>query len=796
MGTLRDTVPAELQNHHNWVCGRLDKSPVDPKTGRNAKANDPSTWGTFAQAVRFLEARSNNGIRTIGFEVGQSPFTGIDLDHCRNPETDEVEPWATKIIQTIDSYTEVSPSGRGIRMFVNSGDDFPPVNKKTGGLGESRKGVIEIANTGKYFSVTGNHLEGTPSRIYARKTELREVLAKYLAEKVPATALAIRTGSALGDDEILHRAGNAANGEGFKKLYAGDYSDYPSQSEADLALCCHLAFWTSNDAERIDRLFRQSGLYREKWEERHYGNGRTYGQATIEKALENGREPYRRLRSNGDGATAQDISTKKVLEALDSNEDGDAALFVEEHQGHLAYDHSSGSWYVYDGHHWHEDTTDKALALVQRVIDRYAAEAEQQSKLRVAAERVGDKALATDHEEWEAKALKRIRALQSLNRKTAVLKLAAADWSAQDRPSLALTGQEWDKNPMLLGCANGVIDLRSGKLRSGVPEDYVRTYAPTEWQGLHAPAPEWDKFLTDIFNRDEPLIAYIQRLVGYASTGSTCDHAYPILYGPHGRNGKGTLLETLGYVLGPLAGPIEAEMLLIHGFDRHSGGPTSDIMALRGKRLVWASETGEGRHFNVGKTKWLTGGDTLTGRAPYGKRQVSFRPTHKMFLLTNDKPHASATDDALWARLHLIPFTLSFVDNPTKPNERKRDASLPEKLKGEASAILAWLVRGCLEWQTQGLNPPEVVRMATEEYRKDEDLMGLFLSECCTFDKNAEVPAGKLYEAYQRWCAEMGHKPVSGTKFGKIMKERFDSYPDRRGVFYIGLGLRAQEHKK
>ena len=153
---------------------------------------------------------------------------------------------------------------------------------------------------------------------------------------------------------------------------------------------------------------------------------------------------------------------------------------------------------------------------------------------------------------------------------------------------------------MLLGCSNGVIDLTSGEHRPGRPTDYIKTFAPTPWLGLDAPAPLWAQFLAEIFAGDQELISYIQRLLGYGITGKTTEHILPIFYGPHGRNGKGTLLETVGRVLGEIAGPIEAEMLLLQTHPRQGGAPTSDIMALRGRRLVWASETGEGRHLDGG----------------------------------------------------------------------------------------------------------------------------------------------------------------------------------------------------
>jgi putative DNA primase/helicase len=221
---------------------------------------------------------------------------------------------------------------------------------------------------------------------------------------------------------------------------------------------------------------------------------------------------------------------------------------------------------------------------------------------------------------------------------------------------------------------------------------------------------------------------------------------------------------------------------------RQSGGPTSDIIYLRGKRLVWISETDEGRRLNAGRVKWLSGGDTLTGRGNYDRRQISFRPSHKLILLTNHRPHADASDYALFQRLHLIPFTLSFVDDPQRPKERKADKGLLEKLKAEGPGILAWLVRGCLAWQKEGLNPPETVKAATKAFQEEEDLIGQFISEKCTLGPGLEVQAGTLFTAYQEWTEKNGLKAFSGVKFGREIRNRFDSYKDRN-TFYTGVDL-------
>ena len=212
-------------------------------------------------------------------------------------------------------------------------------------------------------------------------------------------------------------------------------------------------------------------------------------------------------------------------------------------------------------------------------------------------------------------------------------------------------------------------------------------------------------------------------------------------------------------------------------------------MALRGKRVVFASETNEGRKFDISKVKELTGGDTLNARELYSRHHVEITPTHLLLVLTNHRPQAPAGDYALWQRIHLIPFTEAFVNKPQRDNEHHADPDLPAKLRAEASGILAWMVRGCLEYQKLGLNPPESVRAATEEYRQDEDLIGHFLDDCCLLGQTYEVKAGLLYKEYQRWCDENGHRSLSGTRFGKEMKARFDSYQDYKGVAYIGVGL-------
>jgi putative DNA primase/helicase len=478
------------------------------------------------------------------------------------------------------------------------------------------------------------------------------------------------------------------------------------------------------------------------------------------------------------------LTSLEILRACDAHEDGDAWIAIQIFRGRLCFDHSAGRWFIYTGHHWEEANLNEQIAMLEEVIGVYGEEAKKQAWLRLKAAKDRDKDAENEAKANEDKLLRRIGELQHLPRKKRILELAAAGVD-----SLGMTGREWNADPWKLGCANGTIVLRTGEFRPGMPEEFIRTAAPTDWAGLNAQSPQYERFLLEIFNGCEALVAFLQRLLGCAIIGAVLEHFLVVLWGP-GRNGKSTILEVLGHTLGRLAGAVQAELLLAQKWTRSSAGPSSDILALRGRLLAWASESGKGQQIDAGKVKWLTGGDSLVGRAPYGRDEVTFAPSHTLFLLTNHRPRVDPTDFALWERIFLIPFELSFVSEPVKPNERKSNPYLLEKLKSEASGILSWLVRGALEYQRVGLCPPESVKAATKEYQKAEDLLAHFIDDCCTIQPGAEVKAGELYEAYRAWCDVMGHRAMSGTTFGGRIKEQCPA--EKRGhVFYQGIGLLA-----
>ena len=484
------------------------------------------------------------------------------------------------------------------------------------------------------------------------------------------------------------------------------------------------------------------------------------------------------------------FTENEVVKAINDNEVGDAYMFRTLFKNRLCYDHTAKEWYLFNGHYWVLDYLEdcvSAMDLVVKIYARVAGElAKSSENLSANAKDSEVRKRVNKMEQKRRNILQRMFNLNTKRRRGNVLELAAAGSN-----SLGISGWEWDLNPWQLGCQNGVIDLHTGELINGRPENYIKTVVPTDYAGSKVPCPTWEKFLQEIFCDDQELVAFVQRMLGLSLIGTVIEHCIGILWGV-GRNGKGTLLETIKAVLGDVAHKAEAELLLKQKFARQAGAPNSATAELRGRRIVWFSETEEGRAFDASKFKELTGGDSLRARAPYAKRSIEFTPSHSLFLITNNKPHTPSGDYAFWKRVILIPFKMKFVDdpNPTDPTERKADKRLMEKLKEEAPGILGWLVNGAQIYQKQGLNPPETVKMAVQEYQKEEDVLQQFIDENCTLEPTHSVRAGVLYKAYDEWSTDNGAWKMSQVRFGNELKKRFDSYPSN-GIWYAGLKLTA-----
>jgi len=281
----------ELKSINQWVGwiekkdggGKISKIPINPnkKATTPASVSDPETGSSYKKAI---EACQRLGLDGVGFVFKENDsFAGIDLDKCRDPKTGKIDEWAKNIIQNMDSYTEVSPSGTGLHIIVQA-------KLPAGG----RKGDrVEIYDRGRYFTFTEDHLKDTPKTINKRDAEVKELIEEYFSQKETKKSDANASATdEFTDKEIIRLAKKAKNGEKFKRLWGGDASDYKSHSEADLALCQTLCFYAGKNPNHIDRLFRRSRLYRKKWDKRHSSDGSTYGQMTISKAIKTANSNY------------------------------------------------------------------------------------------------------------------------------------------------------------------------------------------------------------------------------------------------------------------------------------------------------------------------------------------------------------------------------------------------------------------------------------------------------------------------------------------------------------------------
>jgi P4 family phage/plasmid primase-like protien len=381
---------------------------------------------------------------------------------------------------------------------------------------------------------------------------------------------------------------------------------------------------------------------------------------------------------------------------------GNAELFAKLFGENLRYDHASGRWLLWQEHWWVEDPTAAVLLLAKRSA-RWRAR--QYSKINDPEER--------DRQyEWAMGS-------ETRSRLEATLKLA------QSEPPIADSGRNWDSDPMLLGAANGVVDLRTGKLRPGKRSDLITMHIDLAFDAK-ASAPMWNKFLDEIFGGDKQLIEFVQRAVGYCLTGDTSEQVLFMCYGT-GANGKSTFLDVLRFVFGPYAYNLPFSAFELKA---RSSIP-NEIAALNGKRFVTAIETNESVELNEGRIKALTGSDPITARFLY-REFFTFEPTGKFWLAFNHKPRVSDDSPGFWRRIRLIPFMQQFGDS-------KRDPELLGKLKAEAQGILNWAIQGALKWQAKGLGAPEVVIKASNQYRCDSDPVGEFLDDRCTAVPMEEV---------------------------------------------------------
>ena len=439
---------------------------------------------------------------------------------------------------------------------------------------------------------------------------------------------------------------------------------------------------------------------------------------------------------------------------------GNAELFAALYGHILRFDHARNRWLIWEEHRCAPDSDGEVRRLAKKAARvRYRT--------------------ALDIEDLDLRGKTASSAVRSESRQ----RLDACLALARSEHPIADSGMTWDPDPYLLGVANGVVDLRTGMIRSGHPDDRLTMQVPVQYH-VKAECPRWQQFLHQVFQRDEELIGFVQRALGYSLTGSVREQVLFLCYGT-GSNGKSVFLDMLRNVLGDYAMNIPFTVLEL----QQRPSLTNDLASMAGRRLVTSSETNESTRLNEARIKALTGGDPITARFLYSE-SFTYEPVAKFWLAVNHLPRVRDDSYGFWRRVRVLPFNEQFTGDDA-------DKGLPFKLLEELPGILNWGVQGALNWRLVGLAPPSAVMTATQAYRKDNDELDGFVADCCVVADGVRAEPGHLFSEYQRWSKEQGilerHR-LGSRSFGTRIRERFGGSVSSNGKrYFLGIGLKANQ---
>lgn len=762
-------IPVELKNTPHWILwrselreGKKTKVPYQIN-GEMAQSNNKRSWSTFPTAIKFFE---KGGYEGIGFMFSKDdPFVGIDIDHCVNEGA--LTELAEDVIEIVQGYTEYSPSGEGIHIIAKG-----KLPLKGPGTGRKNPGIgLEVYRHGRYFTFTGDSLGEVP--IVDRTDELKVLFDKYLKEKeMPAPKVRAEQReredfSSLSNADLWERMFNSKSGGSIKDLFQGLLIN-GDHSSTDMALCNHLAFWTDKDASKMDSMFRESSLLREKWDKQHSGDGRTYGQITIETAIlatpstisdfEPPEEKKYEIYISDEQHEIED--TEEIIDKVPNfhlTELGNAERIVYYHGDNIRYCNEL-EWLIWNGKQWQEDSKRNIEALAAKTLRGLYQESKTEE----------DRYRAKQLNDWAKKCEKRAIRINSI---------------LDVRPMVSIKKKDLDAHKFLFNCENGVIDLKTGELSPHDRNLLFTKISPIEYK-KDAKCPNWIGFLESIFltpegKPDHELIEFLQKAIGYSFTGVTKEQIMFFLFG-NGRNGKSTFINTIQDLLGDYGRQTNSDTFLKK---KNDSGINNDVARLDGARFVSAVESEEGQQLSESLVKQITGGEKMSARF-LRQEYFEFTPEFKVFFTTNHKPIIKGSDEGIWRRIKLIPFTVTIpVD--------KIDYDLPDKLAKEMPGILRWAVEGCLKWQSEGLGEPKAVKDATEDYRQDMDILGPFVDENCSIHPNAKIEAKTLYENYTKWCFSNNEMELKNRAFYRQMEIR--GFKKEKGAknktFLLGMTL-------
>lgn len=732
-----DAVPTELTSRKQWLTWRL----VDGSKLPNGKSNDSTTWTTFDEIKNHDR---------IAFVIdADDPFTGVDLDNCIDSEG-RYRDWALPIIEKFRgvSYCEVSPSGTGVKLLtVGKKLDDSLCTHKFGG----DKQQVDCYDHARFWTITGKCIGEGFQEINDGQPAVDWLCSTYLTRKTTQQTTASQRTHSQSDVEeqaskYLAAIPGAISGSG----------GHSQTLKAAIALVKGFDLPTSV-AYRILQA-EYNGRCEPPWTERELQH----------KVDEANKLPDEKPRGYLIQERRQKPTQQKLLYSLDDvsgqTDIANSRRFVDRFVGQLMFVPPWGKWLSWDGKRWHDDNGTGAAQRAKKYADGLWFElgrlAPQLSK--------SDLEIVTSF----------IRSTSQSAKLSAFMRLAESD------ERVVCPVESLNSDPLLLNVKNGTIDLRTGLLRPHNPDDRLTQLASVAFDS-GAACPKWADTLNLVFNGDQQLIDYVQMILGYSISGDVGEAILPICFGS-GNNGKSTVWNTVVELLGDYAMLANESLLLGDG----EGHPTDKAMLYQ-LRFVPISEPERGSRLRESRVKELTGDSTITARR-MREDFWSFKRTHTFWLSTNHLPKVSGTDQGIWRRIKLIPFTVDI--------SQRVQTVIPDfsswLVKNEGPGILNWLLDGWRRYQAdRRFSEPEAVRMATANYRSDSDSLGEWIAENCQVEAGAVVTANDLFERYSvtggKW---------SKTAFGTAMAERFEkekptSGEYRRQVIYHGLRLLTDSEK-
>lgn len=768
-------IPAELKQLKRWGVykkiwkperKKFTKIPINPMTGNGGKTNDESTWTDFKTALTAVSQLNLDG---LAFYF-KPPYIGIDVDNV----ADDIEEFThgdtnnivSDFMKHTNSYSEISLSGKGLHIIVKG-----TIN------GEKRRHKnCEMYEDGRFFAMTGNFF-GNPDNNLIREVNVDYLYKKYIEpeSKVvdlfhPSTVKA----NDLATNDIIKAAATSRSGERFQRLYRGEWEGlYSSQSEADMSFANDLAFWTAKDFGKMDEIFRSSGLMRDKYDEKH--GKTTYGVGLLNKAIADTSRTYQPKEQQKDdfylSIPGVNQSRQKKRDKFYSYDDtGNAERFYDKFYKIAKYDTINRRFMYFDGQVWNEDKKYTVAKLFNRIVEELPKE-----PLHIVPGEEDEKAA----KEARGKFIKRSR--QNAGKTSALNEI---------KKLIPATPDEFDTELNTVNTPSGYVDLSNGELHETTYKDMFTKITAAEYSPT-AEAPRWQEFLQQIFQADETLIKFVQKLFGYTLTGTMSEQNFIILHGKggntNGANGKSVFVETLREILNSYAVTINPEVLLVNKFGGTDSTTMSELSLMKGARMIATSETESDVRLSEALIKRMTGGEAITAKKLYAE-PFTFMPTGTIWMSTNNKPIVRGTDHGIWRRLIFIPFLAQIPEN-------QKDIHLKDKLMREKSGILNWAVDGALMWQREGLKPPAIVQAENNEYREEMDTVGQFLSEVADFGGSYRSSFTDIAETWDTWEKIHG-SGMSKNKLNRELGNRYSRFRTKGERGFIGFKIKENIQNK